>query len=134
MTTTKAVPSINNFPCQDFVCLLKNFDLLKTDDGYLLESGNHPSSSNCVTFECWIRQFRVEKSTYGYKLTFKNSKKTNDFDFDWRFPSTTPTSIPSTSAPSFQFEDVLNDDYSYDYYGSISDIFGKSIIDNPKTK
>ena len=67
--------------CQNFVCLLSKFDLLKTDTGYILtpledlagpsRTTKSSSGKECKRFDCWLSQFRSQEKTYGWELTFK---------------------------------------------------------------
>ena len=67
--------------CQNFVCLLSKFDLLKTDTGYVLtpfvefpaaDSTPKKSVKVCKRFDCWLSQFRSKQKSYGWELTFKS--------------------------------------------------------------
>jgi len=69
--------------CQNFVCLLSKFDLLKTDTGYILtpleefagasRTTKTSSGKECKRFDCWLSQFRSKEKSYGWELTFKTS-------------------------------------------------------------
>ena len=73
--------------CQNFVCLLSKFDLLKTDSGYLLTpfedrtrtaaaatTTTKKASKDCKRFDCWLSQFNSKQKSYGWELTLKTGK------------------------------------------------------------
>ena len=66
-TTTSNVNNVNKqqqiFPCDNFICLLETFELLKTESGFLFNELLLTSSENlvnsgsrCSDFECWFSQ------------------------------------------------------------------------------
>jgi hypothetical protein len=73
--------------CQNFVCLLSKFDLLKTDSGYLLtpfEDRTRTAAAttttkkvgkDCKRFDCWLSQFNSKQKSYGWELTLKTGKE-----------------------------------------------------------
>jgi hypothetical protein len=71
--------------CQNFVCLLSKFDLLKTDTGYILTpfedisaSMAKKSSKNCKRFDCWLSQFKSTQKSYGWELTYRATPEEED--------------------------------------------------------
>jgi hypothetical protein len=58
------------FPCTTFKCLIEKYEVMKT--GFLLNS--LPSQSvndECTNLSCWLKRFKISKTSYGYQLTNK---------------------------------------------------------------
>ena len=140
METTTATKNVNNqqitnlnkqqqkiFPCDNFICLLETFELLKTESGFLLNklptSSENPvnSGSRCTNFKCWFKQFKVEPKSYGFEFSLlKFSTTTTTIS-----PTTSTTTKPITTIhPSNSislknsYDQFLNgkDDQYYDLY------------------
>ena len=74
------------FPCDNFICLLQNFELMKTNNGYLVRKlQKSESSENCVHFKCWLNKFRLTKTKFGFEFIDKKLQNlptfSNDNDF-----------------------------------------------------
>ena len=66
-STTQRPPNATG--CEDFICLLAKFDLIKTNKGYILEkTAKSVPGSECSTFHCWLNQFSVKNLSYGLEL------------------------------------------------------------------
>ena len=81
------------FPCDNFICLLQKFELLKTDNGYFVNRRNS-KASNCVHFKCWLNKFNIVQTSFGYQFTDKSLQYeptfSNENNFDM-FVSQTKT-------------------------------------------
>lgn len=74
-STDRHVGQPTDLACQDFICLLAKYDLLKTDKGYVLTADERPRpniTAGCSDFACWMNQFIVRKKTYGFELVHKD--------------------------------------------------------------
>ena len=65
MEHTSEQPS---FPCDNFICLLQKFELLKTDRGFLVKRSKSKSHEDCVHFKCWLNKYKLTKTSYGFEL------------------------------------------------------------------
>ena len=98
-----------NLGCQNFVCLLSKYDLMKTSTGYILtpqEDSQQPatkSGKECKRFECWLAQFTSEEKSYGWELTFKPTKKSGHKD---------KSSSSRSSSSSSSNDDTMRDESS----------------------
>ena len=67
-----------NLGCETFSCLASNFELLRTDRGYLLtkepasRDGDAASCKNNLT--CWLGNFDVRPTSFGFELVLKSSE------------------------------------------------------------
>ena len=67
--------------CETFSCLASNYELLRTDRGYLLTKepvsmdGEAASCKNNLT--CWLGQFDVRPTSFGFELVLKSSENRN---------------------------------------------------------
>lgn len=77
-TNSKGLEESNNFPCDNFNCLVDKFELLKTETGGFLLKEQQTSNSNCHTFDCWIQQFNIEQTSYGFELKLKQPVATEE--------------------------------------------------------
>merc|ERR1712168_762298 len=93
-------PDPSKLHCKSFICMITDFEMLKTGDGYILKRLSEvataaPSKkvSPCKTFSCWINRFIVSKLSYGFQLRKKQSTSS---------ATTTATTLPKsqTSASS----------------------------------
>ena len=57
-----------SFPCDNFICLLQKFELLKTDRGFLVKRRNSQSHEDCVHFKCWLNKYKLTKTSYGFEF------------------------------------------------------------------
>ena len=114
------------FPCDNFICLLETFELLKTESGFLLNklptSSENPvnSGSRCTDFKCWFKKFKVEPKSYGFEFSLQKFRTATKIS-----PTTSTTSKPITTIhPSNSislknsYDQFLNDkdDQYYDLY------------------
>merc|ERR1712241_1643460 len=60
--------------CDNFICLLQRFEVVKTESGFLLNKiqENH-SQPKCKNFKCWLKQFDIVPRSYGYELKKSNA-------------------------------------------------------------
>lgn len=111
--TTSATTAPDPGPnCHDFICLLGNFDLLKTDSGYLLTNDgkkNEESSAaaKCQDFLCWLSQFEIKSKSFGFQLVRKDTKSVSNTDLSemsdiFRLGKVTPSNSVSLSTQSPQ--------------------------------
>ena len=90
-----------NFPCDNFICLLAKFELLKTESGFLLNKLPTPSEkpvknheSGCADFKCWFKQFKVVPKSYGFEFSRQNKISSTTI-----LPTITTTTTTSTESP-----------------------------------
>ena len=67
-----------NISCDNFICLLQKFEVVKTESGFLLNKihQNH-SQPKCKNFKCWLKQFDIVPKSYGYELKKSNAISQN---------------------------------------------------------
>lgn len=101
-----------NLGCQNFVCLLSKFDLMKTSTGYILtpQEDSQPVAKSgggkeCRRFDCWLAQFTSEEKSYGWELTFKPNKKNSHKD-------RSSSNGNGNSRSSSNFDDTARDESS----------------------
>lgn len=112
----------NTIGCENFVCLLDNFEILKTTTGFMLTNmSSLQSQSDCQTFSCWINRFQIKETSYGFELVDKSKDEDQKTlsDYDDIYSDFTDKEV-------FQFgqkqsdqngEDLLKDYFNYeDYY------------------
>ena len=140
METTTATKNVNNqqitnlnkqqqkiFPCDNFICLLETFELLKTESGFLLNklptSSENPvnSGSRCTNFKCWFKQFKVEPKSYGFEFSLLKFSTTTTTISPTMSTTTKPiTTIHPSNSISLKnsYDQFLNgkDDQYYDLY------------------
>ena len=85
-TSTFHLQVPTTFPCDNFICLLQKFQLLKTENGYLVEKKpSKQKPENCVHFQCWLKKFQISQTSFGFEFTDKDQlgkppfSNTNDF-------------------------------------------------------
>ena len=137
MTNVNKNKPQQQFPCDNFICLLDKFELLKTESGFLLNKLN-PSEksrvknnhqSGCADFKCWFDQFKVVPKSYGFEFSrqkIPSEISTSTTIITSAMPTTsspkpsTTTIIPSSNSISFKNSNgqFLNgkDDQYYDFY------------------
>ena len=113
-TVTTASTTAHPIKCRSFVCLLDKFEVLKTDDGFILRRLDRPAKSGCKGFACWMRQFKVQKLSYGFQLQLRNQQTTP------RAIVTTTTTVAPTTEPllagDYSWMGSVNYDTSDDYF------------------
>jgi len=136
------------FHCQSFICLINNFEMLKTGDGYILRrlvpastGSKDASSTGCRNFQCWISQFVMNTLSYGYQLRNKTYPATPP-PMETDMTSLTPpmSSYPWQNSVNFTSDgDVItsagdvtssygDEEYSSDYFQSYFDVYNDSIL------
>ena len=139
METTTATKNVNNqqitnlnkqqqkiFPCDNFICLLETFELLKTESGFLLNklptSSENPvnSGSRCTNFKCWFKQFKVVPKSYGFEFSLQTFSTTTTISPTMSTTTKPITTIHPSNSISLKnsYDQFLNgkDDQYYDLY------------------
>ena len=74
--------SSSQLGCETFSCLASNFELLRTDRGYLLtkeQASNDGGAASCKNnLTCWLGHFDVRPTGFGFELVLKSSEKRDD--------------------------------------------------------
>ena len=106
--------SLNNnseLPCDNFICLLQKFELLKTENGYLLKKTPVATApkipKSCKSFSCWKSQFEIIKTSYGFELSQKVHRDESPPDFGI-FRSQTTTSTTASPPTPVQEPPTIN--------------------------
>ena len=61
-----------DFPCTTLICLVQNYEVMKTSNGVLLKkSPSKSNSAKCTDLTCWLNLFNIQKTSYGFELTEK---------------------------------------------------------------
>ena len=65
--------------CETFSCLASNYELLRTDRGYLLtkepaSSGDGGAAACGNNLTCWLGHFDARPTTFGFELVLKSSE------------------------------------------------------------
>ena len=141
-TTTETTPTTKNvnnqlitnankqqqkiFPCDNFICLLETFELLKTESGFLLNklptSSENPvnSGSRCTNFKCWFKQFKVVPKSYGFEFSLQTFSTTTTISPTMSTTTKPITTIHPSNSISLKnsYDQFLNDkdDQYYDLY------------------
>ena len=115
-----------NFPCDNFICLLETFELLKTESGFLLNklptSSENPvnSGSRCTNFKCWFKQFKVVPKSYGFEFSLQTFSTTTTISPTMSTTTKPITTIHPSNSISLKnsYDQFLNgkDDQYYDLY------------------
>ena len=64
------------FPCKTLICLVQNYEVMKTSNGVLLKkSPSKSNSAKCTDLTCWLNLFNIQKTSYGFELTEKAVSK-----------------------------------------------------------
>ena len=65
-----------DFPCKTLICLVQNYEVMKTSNGVLLKkSPSKSNSAKCTDLRCWLNLFNIQKTSYGFELTQKAVSK-----------------------------------------------------------
>ena len=65
-----------DFPCKTLICLVQNYEVMKTSNGVLLKkSPSKSNSAKCTDLTCWLNLFNIQKTSYGFELTEKAVSK-----------------------------------------------------------
>ena len=100
---------LSQLGCDSFSCLLSDFELLRTDRGYLLtkepapKDGAAASCRNNLT--CWLGHFDLRPKDYGFEIVLKSSE--NSGAPSAKFPGLRPEHVfqygrPRESAADYQ--------------------------------
>ena len=74
-TTISPVNDQSQFPCDNFACLMDNFEVMKKSNGYLLIDLKVETSPSRTyyTFHDWFMQFKATERLYGLELDVQDS-------------------------------------------------------------
>ena len=119
--------------CETFSCLASNYELLRTDRGYLLtkepasEDGGAAACGNNLT--CWLGHFDARPTTFGFELVLKSSEAPSASD--GYFPGLRPEHVfqygepreSATTTADYQGDDPSSSHKSadYDFAGLLGD-------------
>ena len=90
----------NIIPCDNFICLLEKFEIMKTQDGFLLnkltpQTQQGTQLPKCTDLTCWLNQFRIKPKSYGFELKIKSpNNEVKRLQSDSTPPKATPTTTP----------------------------------------
>ena len=76
--TERDHPPSSQLGCETFSCLASNFELLRTDRGYLLTKEPAPKDDGAASCKnnltCWLSHFDVRPTSFGFELVLKSSE------------------------------------------------------------
>ena len=90
----------NIIPCDNFICLLEKFEIMKTQDGFLLnnltqQTQKGTQQAKCTDLPCWLNQFSIKPKSYGFELKIKSpTDEERSLQSDSTQPQATPTTTP----------------------------------------
>ena len=90
----------NIIPCDTFICLLEKFEIMKTQDGFLLnkltpQTQQGTQQPKCTDLLCWLNQFSIKPKSYGFELKIKSpTDEARSLQSDSSPPPATPTTTP----------------------------------------
>ena len=103
---------LSQLGCDTFSCLLSDFELLRTDRGYLLtkepasEDGAAASCRDNLT--CWLGHFDLRPKGYGFELVLKSSE--NSGAPSAKFPGLQPEHVFQYGEPRLESDDYQDDE------------------------
>ena len=91
-----------SLPCDNFICLLGNYELMKTGRGYLVKrSKSKVIHGDCHHFQCWLNKFKVTKTSFGFEFIDKaKTEKSPLFPTHNRLESIILNAIRPTNLPT----------------------------------
>ena len=119
--------------CETFSCLASNYELLRTDRGYLLTkepaSGDGGAAACGNNLTCWLGHFDARPTTFGFELVLKSSESKGA---DGYFPGLRPEHVfqygepreSATTTADYQGDDPSSSSHKsadYDFAGLLGD-------------
>ena len=119
--------------CETFSCLASNYELLRTDRGYLLTkepaSGDGGAAACGNNLTCWLGHFDARPTTFGFELVLRSSEAASASD--GYFPGLRPEHVfqygeprESATTADYQGDDPSSSSHKsadYDFAGLLGD-------------